>query len=166
MGGRPGRNGRKWRRDPETGGVDKALALIATLFVGGLVAAQPPANALLAKHVGDLGAAFSSLLLSTLIMGVLLVVAGDAGKLGGLSEYRPEYAIGAIAGVAIVFVSLVTVRQLGAGGVAAVLVVSQLVVAVALDRFGVLGLDEVGLTATRLAGIVLLILGTVLVVSR
>lgn len=146
--------------------MEKTLALLATLFVGGLVAAQPPANALLAKHVGDLGAAFSSLLLSTLIVGVLLVLAGDAGKLSGLSEYRPEYALGAVAGVAIVFVSLVTVRYLGAGGVAAALVVSQLVAAAALDKYGVLGLDEVGLTATRLAGIGLLIVGTVLVTSR
>lgn len=147
-------------------GVDRALAIVATLAVGALVATQPPANALLARHVGDLGAAFTSLLLSTLIVGVLLVVAGDAPRLGGLSEYRPEHALGAIAGAAVVLVSLITVRELGAGGVSALLVVSQLVLSAALDRAGVLGLSEVGLTPERLIGFGLLVGGTVLVVSR
>ena len=146
--------------------MDRLLAVIATLVVGGLVAAQPPANALLSRHVGDLGAAFTSLLVSTLIVGVLLVVAGEAPRLAGLSGYQPEHALAAVAGAAVVLVSLITVRELGAGGVAAVLVVSQLVAAAVLDRLGVLGLTEAGLSAHRLLGIGLLVVGTVLVVSR
>ena len=147
-------------------GVDRVLAILATLAVGGLVATQPPANALLARHVGDLGAAFASLLLSTLMVGVLLVVAGEAPRLRGLGEYQPEHSLGAIAGAAVVLVSLITVRELGAGGVSALLVVSQLVIAALLDRAGVLGLTEVGLTTERLIGFGLLMAGTVLVVSR
>jgi transporter family-2 protein len=146
--------------------MDRLLALIATLVVGGLVAAQPPANAMLAKHVGDLGAAFTSLLLSTLIVGTLLVVAGDVPKLRGLGEYELQHSLGAISGAAIVLVSLITVRHLGASGVAAVLVVSQLVVAAILDKLGVLGLEEAGLSAERLIGIALLIAGTILVTAR
>jgi len=56
--------------------VDKAAAVIAILLVGGLVALQPPANALLARIAGDLGAAFASLLIATLIVGALLVTVG------------------------------------------------------------------------------------------
>jgi transporter family-2 protein len=146
--------------------MDRALALILTLLVGGLVAFQPPANALLARHVGDLGAAFTSLLLSTLIVGVLLVAAGQVSQLQGLSGFRPEHALGAIAGAAIVVVSLVTVRSLGALGVTAALVVMQLTVSAVIDRLGVLGLDETPLSPARLAGIVLLIAGTLLVTSH
>jgi transporter family-2 protein len=146
--------------------VDRLAALILTLAVGALVAFQPPANAALADHVGDLGAALLSLLISTAIVGILLFVVGDPGRLAGITGFRPEYALGGIAGAAIVAVSLVTVRTLGAGGVTAVLVAGQLIVAVLLDRFGVLGLHHVQFGWTRAAGIALIVAGAVLVTSR
>jgi bacterial/archaeal transporter family-2 protein len=146
--------------------MDRGLALVATLGVGALVAFQPPVNAMLARHVGDLGAAFTSLALSTLIIGVMLLAAGEVGELRGLSGFRPVHALGGIAGAAIVFVSLVTVRSLGAGGVAAALVTTQLVTAALLDRAGVLDLTGTPLSGQRLLGIALLVAGTILVTSR
>lgn len=146
--------------------MDRSTALILSLVVGLLVAAQAPANAQLGRQTGDLGAAFVSLAISLAIVAVLLVVTGDAGKvLPGMSGFRPEYALGGIAGAAIVLVSLIAVRPLGAGGVAAALVASQLVGAVILDRMGVLGLDGSPITLQRLAGVALLVGGTVLVTS-
>jgi len=146
--------------------MDRTTALVLSLVVGLLVAAQAPANAQLGRHTGDLGAAFVSLAISLAIVGVLLVVAGEAGKVpSGLSSFRLEYALGGIAGAAIVLVSLIAVRSLGAGGLAAALVASQLVGAVILDRMGVLGLDGSPVTLQRVAGIALLVVGTVLVTT-
>jgi transporter family-2 protein len=146
--------------------MDRGLALVLTLVVGALVAFQPPANALLARHVGDLGAAFTSLLLSTLIVGVLLVVVGEPGRLSGLNELRPEHLLGGIAGAAVVAVSLITVRPLGVAGVTASLVATQVILSALIDRAGILGVAQHALTLPRLAGVALLIAGTVLVVSR
>jgi transporter family-2 protein len=146
--------------------MSRALALVATLLAGGLVAAQPPANELLARHVSVLGAAFVSLILSSAIVGVLLVAAGDPSALAGLSHIRPVHLLGGIAGAAIVTVSLVAVRELGASGVTAALVATQLSVSVVLDRLGLLGLEGGAITLRRLAGIGLLFLGTYLVVSE
>lgn len=146
--------------------MDRVVALVATLCVGGLIAFQPPANAALSRHVGDLAAAFASLALSTLIVGALLMIAGEAGELRGLRHARPEHALGGIGGAAIVLVSLVAVRQLGAAGVAAALVGTQLVSALVLDRFGILGLTQELITPLRLCGVVMLIVGTVLVTIR
>lgn len=143
--------------------MDRTLALILTLLVGGLVALQPPANAALANHVGDIGAAFVSAAITVIIIGVLLVVIGDPGRLSGLRMFRGEYALGGIAGAAIVTVALVTVRSLGVGGVTAVLVSAQLIVSVIVDRVGVLGVREVGLGWPRLLGVALVIAGTLLV---
>ncbi|MCW3015929.1 MAG: hypothetical protein JWO02_3021 [Solirubrobacterales bacterium] len=146
--------------------MDRSTALIASLLVGLLIAAQPPANASLGRHVGDLGAAFVSLAISLLIVAVLLVAAGDVGRLtSGLSQFRPEYALGGLGGAAIVLVSLIAVRSLGAGGVAAALVSSQLIGSIVLDRLGVLGLDGSPITLQRMAGVALLIGGTVLVTA-
>jgi transporter family-2 protein len=58
----------------------------------------------------------------------------------------------------------VTVRQLGAGGVAAAVIAGQLTSSVVLDRLGVLGLDERAVTWDKLLGIALLAAGTVLIV--
>lgn len=146
--------------------MDRTPALLLTLAAGALVAFQPPANALLARHVGDLGAAFTSLVISTAIVAVLLVAAGEIGQLGGLDAFRPVHLLGGVAGATIVLVSLIAVRSLGVGGVTAALVATQLIVAVLIDRLGIVGVAETPLTATRLAGVGLLIAGTLMVTSR
>lgn len=145
--------------------MDRSVALILTLLVGAFIATQPPANALLARHVGDLGAAFTSLVISTVIVGVLLVFAGEVSQLGSLREFRPVHVIGGLGGAAIVLITLITVRSLGAGGVAAALLTTQLIAAALIDRFGLLGVDEIALSPVRVAGIGLLVAGTFLVTS-
>jgi bacterial/archaeal transporter family-2 protein len=144
-------------------GVSRSVAFICTLVVGGVIALQPPANAVLSRHVGDIGAAFVSLAISLSIIGVLLITVGHPGRLSGLGAFKPEYAIGGIAGAAVVAISLAAVRPLGAGGVTALLVAAQLLVSIAADRFSWFGLHHVGLGAGRLLGLVLVIGGTLLI---
>ena len=143
--------------------MNRPTAIVLASLVGGLVALQPPANGALARYVGDVGASFVSVSISFAIITVVLLVVGHPGRLSGLSAFRPEYAVGGIATVAVVFVSLVAVRPLGAGGVVALLVAGQLVVAVAADRFQWYGLHRVGVTPARSLGVVLVIIGTVLI---
>jgi transporter family-2 protein len=143
--------------------MSRPLAFISTVAVGGLVALQPPANAALAKHVGDVGAAFVSVVISLTVITVILIAVGHPGRLAGLSEFRPEYAVGGIAGASVVAVSLITVRTLGAGGVIALLVAAQLFVSVLADRFGWYGLHHVGIGVGRSLGLLLVIGGTVLI---
>jgi len=146
--------------------VDRTAAVVVTLIVGGLVALQPPANALLARVAGDLGAAFVSLVIATAIVGVLLVAFGDPAQLRGVSLLRPEYLIGGVAGAAVVAVTLITVRPLGAGGVTAALVAMQLIVSAVADRFGWLGLERDPLGWQGGAAVVLLLAGTLLMTTR
>lgn len=143
--------------------MDRLAALISTLVAGGLVALQPPANSSLAAHVGDLGAALVSLLISTAIVAVLLVTVGDAGRLSGIGGFRPEHLLGGISGAAVVTISLITVRSLGVGGVIAALVAAQLIVSLIIDRLGLFGLHELALSWSRLLGAALVIAGTILV---
>ena len=146
--------------------MDRGVAILLTLIAGALVAFQPPANASLARHVGNLEATLVSLLISVTIISLMLAFSGGFSGLSGITEFRPEHALGGIAGAAIVFVSIVTVKPLGAGGVAAAPVATQLIGSAILDRFGVLDLEKVGLSATRVMGIALLVVGTVMVTSR
>ncbi len=143
--------------------VTRSVAVASTIAVGFLVGLQPAANAALSKHVGDLGAAFVSLVVASAIIGMLLLVVGHPGRLGGLSGIRPEYLVGALGGAAVVTVGLVAVRPLGAGAVIALLVAGQLIIGIVADRLGWFGLHHLGIDAGRVLGVVLVIAGTVLV---
>jgi transporter family-2 protein len=143
--------------------MSRPVAFICVLLVGALIALQPPANAVLSKHVSDLGAAFVSASISVAILGVLLLIAGHPARLSGLSAFRPEHAIGGIGGAAVVAIGLIAVRPLGVGGVVALLVGSQLIVSVIADRFGWFGVQQVAIGPGRIIGLVLVIGGTLLV---
>ena len=144
--------------------MDKALAILATITVGAIVALQPPVNSQLARHSTVLVAAFVSFFIGALALGVLVLAAGEVGSVGRAFSAPPGYLTGGLMGVALITVSLVTVRTLGAGGVVAATVTGQLVVSLLLDRWGLLGLDESPVTVARVVGVALLVAGTVLVV--
>lgn len=144
----------------------RLAAFIFVLVGGALVAAQPAANHLLSRHVGALGAAFFSLLLSLSLITVLLVVAGDVGQLRHVTEYEPRFLFGGLAGAVIVSAGIYAVRPLGAGGVAAVTVASQLIVSVLIDRYGWLGVEQRAIDTQAVAGVALLIGGALLVTLR
>jgi transporter family-2 protein len=142
------------------------LAVIATLGVGALIAMQPPVNSELGKRTSVVGAAFISTAVSALVLLVIALVAGELHQVRRIPHVQAIYLSGGLLGAALVSVSLVTVRTLGAGGVVAATVTSQLIVSALLDRFGVLGLERVGLSATRVLGMALLLGGTALVTAR
>jgi bacterial/archaeal transporter family-2 protein len=146
--------------------MDRPVALIAVLFVGGLIAMQPPVNSQLARETSVLGAAFVSTAISAVVMGVLFVGSGKLSQLGSVPSVPAIYLTGGLLGAALVSVSLVAVRTLGAGGVVAATVCTQLIVSAVLDRFGALGLDRVALTPWRVAGFALLLAGTLMVTLR
>jgi bacterial/archaeal transporter family-2 protein len=143
--------------------VPRSLALFSTLAVGGLIALQPPANAALSKHVGDLGAALISAVIAVLILAVPFLLFGHPARLSGLAHFRLEHALGGLGTATVVLVSLITVRSLGVAGVASLIIAGELLISVVADRFGWFGVSIVHMTPGRWAGIVLVGAGTVLI---
>jgi transporter family-2 protein len=143
--------------------MSRPVAIVCTLLAGAVVAFQPPANASLSRYVGDLGAAFVSIMIAALIIAALLVTIGHPGRLSAIGSIRPVHVLGGVGGATIVTVSLIAVRPLGAAALVALLITAQLLVAVVIDRFGWLGLEHIPVSGTRLVGIALAIAGTVLV---
>ena len=133
-------------------------------LVGCLVAAQPAVNSRLGKATGSLAAAFASFVIGAVLLGVLVALSGNLAGVGGVSDVPWYYLLGGALGATYVFTALVTVNSIGAGGVAAATIAGQLAASVALDRLGVLGLDEVPITFDRMAGVALLVAGTFLIV--
>ena len=148
--------------------MSKELAVLVTVAAGGAVAAQAPVNNVLSRYVGDLGASLVNFTVGTVcLLVVVFLFAGGMGPEEGADPPAWYYWIfGGLAGVVIVTTTLITVRELGAGGVTAAIIAGQLTFSLVLDRLGVLGLPERALTWQKLLGIALLAAGTVLIVRE
>jgi transporter family-2 protein len=144
--------------------MDRGLAVLLTAGVGGLIALQPPINAGLGRATGNLPAALVSFAVGTLLLALIVALVGQAGGLSSTFDVRWYYLIGGLLGAGYVTVALIAVSSIGAGGVAAATVTGQLTAAVVIDRLGILGLEQTPFSAARIAGVVLLLAGTYLVV--
>ena len=147
--------------------MNRELAVLATVCVGGLIALQAPINSTLGRSVGTFAAASISFTIGTLVLVTITALVGggftDVGEARSLAWY---YLAGGLLGAAYVTTALVTVRTLGAGGVTAATITGQLLASVVIDRLGVLGLEERPVSAQRLIGVALLAAGTFLVVRE
>jgi transporter family-2 protein len=147
--------------------VSRGLAVLVGVAAGCLVGMQAPINSRLGKTVGSLQAATFSFLVGTAVL--LLIAAFVRGGLGSLGQVRnvPWWAlVGGLLGAVYVTVALVAVRTLGASGLTAVVITGQLAISVAIDRFGLFGIAKQHIDASRIAGLVLLVVGVVLVVRK
>jgi transporter family-2 protein len=147
--------------------VSRGVAILLAVAAGCFVGLQAPVNARLGRQIGALQAATVSFAIGTLAL--ILVASLSSGGLSGIANATraPWWAlIGGILGAFYVTVALLTVRTLGLSGLTAIVVTGQLVVAAVIDRFGLLGIPKLHLSTPRIAGLVLLVLGVVLVVRR
>lgn len=141
------------------------LAVMATVVAGGFIALQAPINAGLGRAVGSIPAAAVSFTIGTLVLvAITLLVAGGFGDLGEIRGLSWYYLLGGVLGAIYVTTALIAVQTLGAGGVTAATIAGQLGMSVLLDRLGAFGLEQRELSASRLLGVALLAIGTVLVV--
>jgi bacterial/archaeal transporter family-2 protein len=144
--------------------MDRGLAVLLTAAVGGLIALQPPINAGLGRATGSLPAALVSFAVGTLLLALIVALVGQAGGLSSTFDVRWYYLIGGLLGAAYVTVALIAVSSIGAGGVAAATITGQLTAAMVIDQLGIPGLEQTPFSAARVAGVVLLLAGTYLVV--
>jgi len=144
--------------------MDRGLAVLLTALGGGVLALQAPINAGLGRATGNLPAALISFMVGTLALALIVALSGGASGLGSTFDVRWYYLVGGLLGAAYVTMALIAVSSIGAGGVAAATITGQLVASVMIDRLGILGLERTALSASRIAGVVLLLAGTYLVV--
>ena len=145
----------------------KEPALLLTVFAGGLIALQAPINSMLGKSVGTFAAASVSFAVGTVALVLITVLIGSGfGDVGEARHLAWYYLSGGVLGAVYVTTALVAVRSLGAGGVVAATIAGQLSISLLLDQLGILGVAERGLTWTRLLGVVLLVVGTLLIVRE
>jgi transporter family-2 protein len=146
--------------------VSAAPAVLIMLAVSAQFALQAPLNARLAVATGRIPAALVSFLVGLAGLAVVVLLSGGAGGLADIGDASAWQFTGGLIGAAFVLTALVTVPVIGAGGVAAATITGQMIGSIVLDARGWLGLDAEPVTAARVAGALLLLAGTVLILRR
>jgi transporter family-2 protein len=145
--------------------MDRTVALVVAVAIGGVLATQAPLNSALARTVGGVQASVVALGISFAALAALCAVAGGYSGITRLGEAPLHVALGGgLIGALYVGSIVWTVRALGAGGLTAATIAGQLALAVVIDHFGWLGVARSPITASKLFGITLLAFGTWFVV--
>ena len=140
------------------------FAVLGALLSGCLVALQAPTNAMLARGAGSpVNAALISFAVGT---AALIVVAWALGVRPAPSAMRslPWYAwTGGLYGAVFVSAAVFAAPRLGVTFFLTVSIAGQLLMALLLDRVGAFGVARVDISTTRVAGVVLVLAGALLV---
>ncbi|WP_440958388.1 DMT family transporter [Oceanicaulis sp. LC35] len=144
---------------------------VLTLLAGAMVAAQPAFNGQLSTHLGSpIRAALVSFTAGSLIMlATVSVVAYRAGwpSLERIFNTPPHlFVIGGALGACFVTTAAWAAPKIGTGSFFALLFASQLIAAMAIDHFGLFGIEERSVTLMRLLGAAFLSVGAWLVIQH
>ena len=141
------------------------FALLA-VALGCAMALQGVVNAGLARSLGSsvFAATVSFWVGAVALAGVSLAAGGFGPALASARALGPGWWIaGGLLGAFIVASTAFVVPRLGVGPAMAFAIAAQLITAVALDHFGLLGAEQHSLNAARAAGVVLLAAGALLI---
>jgi transporter family-2 protein len=145
--------------------MDKGVAVALAAVIGGLLAAQAPLNSQLGRTVGGLQASVVALAVSFVALLALAALTDGLGGIRRIGDAPLHVAIGGgIVGALYVGSIVFTVRALGVGGLTAVTIAGQFGLALVIDHHGWLGVERSPITAAKIAGVILLGLGTWLVI--
>ncbi|HEY7682169.1 MAG TPA: DMT family transporter [Gemmatimonadales bacterium] len=141
-----------------------ALILVA-LLVGLVLPVQAGVNAQLGITLGHpLTTAFVSFLVGTLALAALVLLARvPLPSLRIVLETPSWYWVGGLLGALYIAAAVVLAPRLGATTMIASVVAGQMLASLVLDHFGWVGFAEHHATPSRLAGVILVVAGVLLV---
>jgi transporter family-2 protein len=143
----------------------KIIYYILPVLAGIAITVQSGINAQLRTAVNNpLLAAFISFLGGTITLGLLLVFSKNTiPALSSFSAINWYKFTGGLLGVFVVTTALLSVQQIGASNMFVLIIAGQLITAVLMDNFGVLGLQQNNITIQKIIGILLVVAGAYLV---
>jgi bacterial/archaeal transporter family-2 protein len=110
--------------------------------------------------------AFATCVQLALSLAILLVARLGTGGLGGAFRAPPWLWLGGVMGLTVVFAITYAQPRIGATATIGILIAGQLVMGAVIDRFGLFGVDQIGVSWPRALGIGLLSIGAALSLVR
>ena len=140
-----------------------SMLLFPVAVLAGIAAAcQGAANGALAGRAGLGGTLLFNSVIVTVGSLALFFATHGPRQLWSIAGAPWSHYLGGACGLVIIASMAVAVPRLGTALVLALMVLGQAGTALAIDQFGLFGMRTIPLTATRLAGAALLVVGVVL----
>ncbi len=144
-----------------------ALATALAILAGLAGSAQVAVMSRLGDRVGVFAAlAWAAMLTALLALGLLLVARQSFDGIAAAARQPVWLWTGSIFGLLIVLTITFAGSRLGVAATVGILIAGQLAMGTVIDRFGLFGVERVGLAWPRVIGIVLLALGAALTLRR
>ena len=142
----------------------RLLFMAMALALGAVLPMQAAINARLAKTAGSpVMAAFISFAVGTLALMVFLIIAGQF-KLGFISSSTPWWSwTGGVLGTFFVAGIVILLPRLGVVLSFSLVLAGQMFTAILFDQFGWMGLAIKEISAGKIIGVIMLILGVLLI---
>jgi transporter family-2 protein len=142
--------------------------IIPAIITGAAVPFQAGANAALGRNLGHplWGTAISLCVSLICILPVMIAARVDAPIISAAIQAPRWIWLGGIVGAVYVTGALLIAPKLGAASFIVAVIVGQMAASAALDQFGLMGFPKQPLSATRLIGLGIVILGIIVMQSQ
>jgi transporter family-2 protein len=142
----------------------ETLAVPFLLLVGALLAVQAGANVQLSTAMGHpVGASALQLAIGAALLTVLAAAAGSLGALGTLDDVAAWHLVGGLGSAVYITAGIVLFPRLGAVMTVGLFIAGQMLVSLALDASGALGVARETVGVAAVAGAVAVTAGAVLI---
>ncbi len=144
-----------------------ALAVLLALLAGLAGSIQAGVMGRFGQRIGIFEAlAFASLLQAIITAAVLVGVRQSASGFAAATRQPAWMWLGGLMGAFIVLTITFATPRIGTAATIGLLIAGQLAMGVAIDRFGLLGFEQIGISWPRALGVVLLGVGAALSLHR
>lgn len=140
------------------------ILFLVGILAGSMITVQSVLNSALGKKTGNLGSVLVLTIVSISVLLLLIALFPGSANFRGIPGRSEWYLYaGGVLGIIILAAPIFLIPRIGATSTLTALVVGQLVLALVLDQFGLLGIPKIEITLTRVLGLVLLIVGALLI---
>lgn len=150
---------------PASFSLSSVVLALAALIAGALVPFQAASNATLGRALGHpLWATVASLLVSMMvIVPIVLIMRAPTPSIQQATQLPIWAWFGGIAGVIYITSALLLTPRVGATNFIVCVIAGQMLTSLLIDHFGLMGLSIKEASLGRIAGVVLILLGTLIV---
>jgi transporter family-2 protein len=144
-----------------------SVAVALTVFAGLAGSVQVAVMGRFGGRIGVVEAlTFATCVQLALSVAILLVARLGTGGLGSAFRAPPWMWLGGLMGLIVVYTITLAQPRIGATATIGILIAGQLVMGAVIDRFGLFGVDQIGISWPRALGIGLLGVGAALSLVR
>ena len=136
------------------------IAIFYSILAGSVVAAQNVFSTRISEKIG-MWETTVIVHLFGLIFALLLAFAFGKGSYKNISDINKIFLLAGPLGVIIIFSVTMGVSTLGASFAISLMVIAQLTFATVIDTMGLFGMDKVPFNGSKLAGLIIMIIGLV-----